>query len=88
MLRDGDGWHMWFSSRSHRDPAYRIGYARSDDGVSWTRSEQGSLGPQGDGWESEMTCYPCVFETEGRRWMLYNGNGMGRTGIGLAEWVA
>ena len=31
-----------------------------------------------------MVEYPCVFDWDGRRYMLYNGNGYGRTGVGLA----
>lgn len=27
-----------------------------------------------------------VFDLEGTRWMLYNGNGYGATGIALARW--
>jgi hypothetical protein len=32
-----------------------------------------------------MVTYPVVFGPPGRRLMLYNGNGYGRTGIGLAS---
>ena len=38
------------------------------------------------GWDSEMIEYPCVFDAAGTRYMLYNGNGFGKTGIGLARW--
>jgi hypothetical protein len=31
-----------------------------------------------------MLCYPCVFDHFGTRYMLYNGNGYGATGFGLA----
>ena len=31
-----------------------------------------------------MVEYPCVFDWNGRRFMLYNGNDYGRTGVGLA----
>ena len=31
-----------------------------------------------------MMAYPYVFEHGGDRYMLYNGNGYGKTGIGLA----
>jgi hypothetical protein len=37
-----------------------------------------------DGWDSEMIEYPFVFEHDGLRYMLYNGNGYGRSGFGLA----
>lgn len=82
VIRDPDRYRMWFS---HRGPAYSIGYAESDDGVSWERDDQrGGLRALGDGWESQSVEYPCVFDHDGRRWMLYNGNGYGKTGIGLA----
>jgi hypothetical protein len=82
VIRDPDRYRMWFS---HRGPAYSIGYAESDDGLTWERDdERGGLRPRGDGWESQSVEYPCVFDHDGRRWMLYNGNGYGETGIGLA----
>ena len=37
-----------------------------------------------EGWDSEMICYPYVFEHRGRFFMLYNGNGYGKTGFGVA----
>jgi hypothetical protein len=83
VVRDRDVYRMWFSKRGD---SYRIGYAESDDGLDWRRmdSEVG-IDVSPEGWDSEMVEYPCVFDAGGRRWMLYNGNGYGRTGIGLAE---
>ena len=40
--------------------------------------------PAAAGWDSEMVAYPHVFDHDGERWMLYCGNGFGRTGFGLA----
>lgn len=40
----------------------------------------------GSGWESEMVCYPWIYEHAGVIHMLYNGNGYGQTGIGHAIW--
>ena len=37
-----------------------------------------------NGWDSEMICYPYVFDHGRNRYMLYNGNGYGKTGFGLA----
>ncbi len=74
---------MWFS---YRGDAYRLGYAESDDGLdvgAQGRTRPGSTSPP-EGWDTEMIEYPCVFEHDGRRYMLYNGNGYGATGIGLA----
>jgi len=39
------------------------------------------------GWDSEMTCYPWLIELDGRTLMLYNGNGYGASGLGVAELV-
>ena len=49
--------------------------------MTWTRRDDRGLDPAGDEWESEMVEYPCVFEWDGQRYMLYNGNGYGRTGM-------
>jgi hypothetical protein len=83
VIRDVDRYRMWFSCRG---TAYRIGYAESDDGLTWERDDESAgLHANGDGWESTSVEYPCVFDHGGRRWMLYNGNGYGETGIGLAS---
>ena len=64
---------------------YRIALAESHDGVSWTRRDATRADRRGrHEWESEMVEYPCVFDWDGRRYMLYNGNDYGRTGVGLA----
>lgn len=82
VVRDGDLWKMWFS---HRGDAYRIGYAESDNGKSWRRDDaRGGLMASGRGWDSDMVEYPFVFDHRGTRFMLYNGNGYGQTGFGLA----
>jgi hypothetical protein len=80
VLRTAEGYRMWFC---HRGPAYRIGYAESTDGLAWRRRPAGiEVSPSG--WDSDMLAYPCVIEHAGRSWLLYNGNGFGREGFGLA----
>jgi hypothetical protein len=82
VIRDGELFRMWFS---HRGERYRIGYAESPDGLRWTRlSTPEPPAPSGAGWDADMTEYPAVFDFQGRRHMLYNGDGYGRTGIGHA----
>jgi predicted GH43/DUF377 family glycosyl hydrolase len=83
VLYDGHLYRMWYSYRGRR---YRIGYAESRDGISWTRRDECGLDPSGSGWDSEMVEYPWVFESDGRRYMLYNGDDYGRSGVGLAVW--
>lgn len=82
VVRDTDRYRMWFSCRGS---SYRIGYAESEDGLTWQRDdEHAGLTATGEGWESRSVEYACVFDHGGRRWMLYNGNDYGATGIGLA----
>ena len=78
--------HMWFAHRATKDIAtYRIGFASSTDGLNWDRNDAISgIDVSSDGWDSEMICYPCVFQHKGYKYMLYNGNDYGRTGFGLA----
>jgi hypothetical protein len=73
---------MWYSYRGDR---YRIGYAESLDGITWIRKDaESGIAPSECGWDSEMIAYPCVEHRHGTYQMLYNGNGYGRTGVGLA----
>ncbi len=84
VVRDADAYRMWYC---HRGERYRIGGAESPDGRTWRRRDREmGLVASGSGWESDMVAYPWVFDWRGRRYMLYNGNDYGRTGIGLALW--
>ena len=87
VIKEGGIYKMWFSSRGTKEiPLYRIRYAESLDGKTWTRTPVDFVGldVSASGWDSEMVCYPHVFDHKGNRYMLYNGNGYGRTGFGLA----
>jgi hypothetical protein len=64
---------------------YRMGYAESEDGLRFERcDEKAGIDLSPSGWDSEMVCYPHVFVHKGRKIMLYNGNGYGRSGFGYA----
>ena len=79
------GTHMWYSVRSNVNK-YRIAHSWSLDGVIWTApDEELGLAATGLGWESNMVCYPSVFCFNDSIFMLYNGNGYGQSGIGLAR---
>ena len=82
VLREEGKYRMWFS---HRGESYRIGYAESRDGLTWQRrDEEVGLDVSDSGWDSEMIEYPFVFRHGEALYMLYNGNGYGSTGVGLA----
>lgn len=77
---------MWFAHRATKDIAtYRIGFASSLDGLKWDRNDElAGIDVSKEGWDSEMICYPYIFDHKGKRYMLYNGNGYGRSGFGFA----
>lgn len=83
--------HMFFCYRESFDfrktkgRGYRIGHAWSDDLRNWTRDDNAPLleGTPGE-WDSDMQCYPHVFECDGKVYLLYNGNEFGRLGFGAA----
>jgi len=84
--------HMFFcyrqatDFRKNADRGYRIGYSYSDDLKNWTRDDsQAGIDVSEEGWDSEMMCYPHVFQSDGKIYLLYNGNEFGRYGFGLAE---
>lgn len=86
--------HMFFcyrhasDFRRNPDRGYRIGHAVSDDLSVWTRDdEHPGIGVSPGEWDSDMLCYPHVFECDGKVYLLYNGNEFGRHGFGLAELV-
>lgn len=82
VIKDGSIYKMWYS---YRGTQYRIGYAESPDGIRWTRKDRAQgLHPSPEGWDSHMIEYSFVFDHRGRRYMLYNGNDFGQTGLGLA----
>jgi predicted GH43/DUF377 family glycosyl hydrolase len=94
VIKSGSLYHMYFCFRHmegfRTDPAkgYRIGYAWSNDLKNWTRNDEaGGIKLSDSGWDSEMMCYPNVFEMDGSVYMLYNGNDFGKDGFGLAKLI-
>ncbi len=92
VVKINNSYHMFFCFREATDfrknpkRSYKLGYAYSDDLKNWTRDDENSgitLSP--DGFDSEMMCYPHLFEMDGEFYLLYNGNEFGKYGFGIAE---
>jgi len=82
VVKDGSTYRMWYC---YRCASYRIGYAESADGLDWARMDaRAGIDLAPEGWDSEMLAYPFVFDHAGRRYLFYNGNGYGRSGLGWA----
>ena len=68
-----------------RGEAYRLGYAESKDGLDWEPSTRGPASSHRARAGIRRCCATRSYSTtRGRRYLLYNGNDYGRTGIGLA----
>lgn len=87
------GYEMWYCTRGRFDASdptlrnYDIGYAVSDDAMTWTRRDAShgfANPPQPGDWDYEMQCYASVIRAHGRSYMFYCGNGYGRNGFGYA----
>lgn len=94
VIKHGDRYHMYFcyryaaDFRTNPDRGYRIGYAYSTDMKTWTRDDANAGISLTEGsWDSTMMCYPHLFELDGKKYMLYNGNEFGKTGFGIAELI-
>lgn len=83
-------YHMFFCyrhSKGYRSKefGYRIGYAFSDNLEEWIRDDENvGIDVSEEGWDSEMISYPHVFKLDGKTYMMYLGNEVGRYGFGLA----
>src|SRR3989344_619066 len=94
VIKIDSRYHMYFcyrhmiGFREEKDKGYRLGYAYSDDLINWVRDDENcGISPTPNSWDSDMMCYPNLFEMEGNVYLLYNGNNFGKTGFGLAKLV-
>lgn len=94
VFRSKDKYGMLYPYRSLRnyrtDPnsAYMLGYAESDDGIRWERMDSAvGIARSDAGWDSEMLAYCWLQRQDKECYLLYNGNGFGRSGVGVAKLV-
>ena len=91
VIKDADIYKMWYSHRNlnnyrnDKNNSYRIGYAESSNGIDWKRKDdEVGIDVSDSGWDSEMIEYPFIYDYDGERYMLYNGNTFGKSGFGYA----
>ncbi|WP_417237394.1 hypothetical protein [Bizionia paragorgiae] len=94
VIKANDLYHMFFCFRQSTDfrknpeRSYRLGYAFSKDLKTWMRNDQKAALPTMEkDWDSEMVCYPNIFECDSKIYLLYNGNEFGKYGFGIAELI-
>jgi hypothetical protein len=91
MIKSGKEYLLFYSFRNNSDyrnnstNGYRIGYATSKDGITWTRRDtEVGISASNTGWDSNMVAYPYIVKFQEQFYMFYNGNGFGRSGFGYA----
>ena len=83
-------YHMFFcyrysSNYRNKQKGYRIGYASSTNLTQWVRDDSKvGIDVSVEGWDAEMISYPHVFEVDGKTYLVYLGDQVGRFGFGLA----
>jgi predicted GH43/DUF377 family glycosyl hydrolase len=63
VIVDGGLYRMWYTGQRDAGAGeydWRIGYAESEDGLSWTRNPDPVLGP-GPGWDDWLLYFPTVY---------------------------
>jgi len=78
----------WVPKNFRETGARKIGYASSGDLINWTRDDSKAgiaVSDKSNDFDNEMVAYPHVFELDGKTYMLYLGNSVGRHGFGIAE---
>lgn len=82
-----DGLYRMFFCIRTPDMRYASGYATSENGWDWTRSDEALNLPHGEAgsWDSEMVYFPNFLDTGSRRFLFYIGNDFSRAGFGYAE---
>jgi hypothetical protein len=93
IIKENTLYKMWYSTRGSIDyrsslgQNYTIGYAESLDGKKWKRKDsEAGIDASVSGWDSEMIAYGSIFAHNDKTYMLYNGNGFGRSGFGCASY--
>lgn len=93
VIKDGEGYEMWFSGRgqfSREQPTsrcYRLFHTVSVGGRCWSLPAEGitwSNPPKEGDWDHEMQCYPCIVRRGNDQIMFYCGNWNGKWGFGVA----
>ncbi len=90
VFENGGKCHLIFSYRHgidfrNRERGYRLGYAWSNDLVSWCRDDSKvGIDISETGWDSQMICYPHVVRVGSQICLFYCGNDFGRDGFGYA----
>jgi hypothetical protein len=85
VIYEDNLYKMWYCYRGSLDyrngfDSYQIGYAESQDGISWVRKDN-EINITTNQYNTKMKCYPNVLKTSTDTLLFYNGNSFGEDGI-------
>jgi len=85
VIKEDGLFKMWYSCKSHNYDNYNLGYAESTDGIKWQRLDEVVCFDRAiKGFDDQMRAYPEVVNLKSGKYMFFNGNGYGMSGIGVA----
>ena len=92
VININNTYHMFFcyrhpsGFRQNGDKAYKIAYSKSIDGINWDKRKNIFFKEENElDWDYGMKCYPHIFKSNNKFYLLYNGNSFGKFGFGVAE---
>jgi len=77
VSKDPENSDLYYSWRT-KDSSYRIS--------KLSQGKQLEVKIERSEWDSDMQCYPFIHKQGSNKYLFYNGNGYGATGIGVAKW--
>jgi hypothetical protein len=88
IVKNDRGYELYYSIRRRSVGAYRLGYARSNDGAHWHRlDKEMGLEPTPGSFDANAMSYSAVIDVDGRTYCFYNGDSFGRAGFAVAELI-
>jgi hypothetical protein len=88
VKRGENDYRLYYSIRRKSVAAYRLGYAESRDGLTWTRKDdEMGLDVSPGSFDGRAIMYSAVIELNGRTYCFYNGDDFGKAGFAVAELV-
>lgn len=85
VVRENEKYHLYYSIRRKSLQTYSLGYAVSEEGISWTRNDSNmNLKFSTEGFDSHMICYSAIIRAGGKTYCFYNGNDFGKDGFAVA----
>ncbi len=74
VVRRDDGYHMWYTGQAKGHS--KIGYAKSPDGIHWTRQSDKPVLEPSVGWEGvAVMCPHVLWDKETRKWKMWYSAG-------------